>query len=127
MDTYNVIPLRNADFIRVFKKVVAQFPNISTEDAVIIAIHSPAQEFYISEEKALRYCYNIHNRRPTGIKRGTAKYLCVTTLYYTARQKSRDMNISLRNAIIDVIYSTAPRFYINRSTAYNIIKDIRTK
>lgn len=116
---------RNQDFCNVFDKVLREFPDIPIEDAINIAIHSPAREFYVSENYAIRYCYAMKARKPSRLKKGTAKYLCFTTIYYTARNKANREEITLREAIIKTIYSTAPRFYINRSTAYTILKNTR--
>ena len=120
--TNNTIRRRNQDFYQVYINTISRFPHIATDDAITIAIHSPAQEYYISEDYAIRYCYALSRRKPISLKRGSAKHLCVMTLFYSARNMARQQNISLRQAIIDVIYSTAPRFYINRSTAYAIIQ-----
>jgi hypothetical protein len=42
-----------------------------------------------------------------------------------SRNTATARGISLRQAVISTIYSEAPRFYINRSTAYSIIKEHR--
>lgn len=116
---------RNDDFIAVYNNVLRRFPCIPLEDAVVIAIHSPAREFYISELYAIKYCYALASRRGTRLKRGTAKHQCVSTIYLMARNHAAKHNVSLRDAVIAVIYNQAPRFYINRSTAYAIIKGHR--
>ena len=116
---------RNDDFIAVYNDVLRRFPHISPEDAIVIAIHSPAREFYISEIYALKYCYALKSRRPTRLKKGSTKHQCVSTIYHMARHHASAHNTSLRDAVIAVIYNQAPRFYINRSTAYAIIKDHR--
>lgn len=116
---------RNEDFIAVYHNILKRFPCIALEDAVTIAIHSPAREFYISEVYALKYCFAIKQRRPTRLKRGSAKHQCVSTIYLMARNHASTNNTSLREAVLAVIYNTAPRFYINRSTAYAILKNHR--
>lgn len=119
------ISRRNEDFCNVFRNILIRFPHIATDDAINIAIHSPAREYYISEDRALRYCYRLSARRPLGVKRHSAKYHCITTLYYTARTISRERGITLRQAVIDTIYTQAPRFYISETTAYEITKHLR--
>lgn len=114
---------RNDDFVAVFNDVLRRFPHIAIEDAITIAIHSPAREFYTSEVYAIKHCYAIKMRKPLRLKRGSAKHQCISTIYLMARNTATSQGKSLRQAVIDTIYTTAPRFYINRSTAYAIIKN----
>lgn len=108
-----------------FHAIRQRFPNIAVEDAITIAMHSPAKEFYISERRALQFCTAIRQRRKISLKRGTMKYLCVMTIFYMARGKAANNNTSFRQAVIDTIYSEAPRFYFNLSTAYDILHQSR--
>lgn len=114
---------RNDDFFAVYNSILRRFPHIAIEDAITIAIHSPAREFYTSEVYAIKHCYAIKERRPLKLKKGTAKHHCISTIYLMSRNTATARGISLRQAVISTIYSEAPRFYINRSTAYAIIKD----
>lgn len=114
---------RNDDFVTVYHDILRRFPNIAIEDAITIAIHSPAREFYTSEVYAIKHCYAIKTRKPLRLKRGSAKHQCISTIYLMARNAATSQGKSLRQAVIDTIYSSAPRFYINRSTAYAIIKN----
>lgn len=116
---------RNADFVTTYFDTISRFPDMMVYDAITIALHTPAREFYISEAQALRFCYQLAKRRKISLKRGTDKYQCVMSLYYMARVKAQSRNIPLRQAVIETLYAPAPRFYMNRSTAYAIIKKHR--
>ncbi len=120
----NQIARRNADFHDVFSNVLKSNPEIVTEDAIRIAIHSPAKEFYFSQRKAVIYCSLLYRKEKIPLKRHSEKRLAISNIYRRARTLMDKSGMPLSQAVVETIYSPAPRFYFNKSTAYSIIRKI---
>lgn len=112
---------RDEDFFNVYLSVISKNPDITIEDAIRIAIHSPAKEYYISIPKALIYCNKICKRKKLPISPHSEKRIAINNIYNAAVKKSRNENIPLREAVAYTVVNAAPRFYITRSMAREII------
>ena len=115
---------RNRDLLRVYKQALRRKDLVRQRDIIKAAITTPAQRFYVSEERAVR----VVNQWLS--KRCTSKMLPMQRMMYAEivrrvkalrRQRPQER---INRLVWEVIAQPAPRFYLTEKSAYVILGKI---
>lgn len=119
------LPERDKDFIGAYYSTLGdlrgQRPRYNY--LCLSAIHTPAQRFYVSEEAALKNLRRLENGENLSLSpEALLMYIEIHKRVNRLRAAGR---ITRLEAVRQVIYAPAPRFYISVSTALRIISQSR--
>lgn len=105
------------DFYKSYKKILASSSYIKLRDVIRKVINSPTPRFYVSPERALAVIQKIKKGDDVSYMSESRKDMY--TEIYSRVRSHLELNpySTIKEAIIKVINSPAPKFYINEGTA----------
>ncbi len=121
---------RNKDLLSVFHKILLSSTGHITLSIIIDKLyHHPAQRFYISEEEAIKNVYSIiKNGKPKIRKKSDLRNQMYEEITRRALQiKEKDIQRPLNKIIDEVIYQSAPMFYLTKKTLRKLISNLKNR
>ena len=122
---------RDRDLFSAYERVLKQLGREacfkSRLEILVMAVNSPAKQFYVSTEEASRRVSQMINGRDTGIRSVYRRKMYEEITKRFLELRSRFPNIGLRQGVEEVIYQPAPSFYLNPSSAKVIFHHIFRK
>lgn len=110
---------RDADFMTTYNSVISQLGDqaryLKKEDLLYATILHPAKRFYVSEEQAIRVVTKLMRGGSINF-RNTLKAEMYANIVAKVQESDKG-EIPLKELIIKVVYSPAPRFYITLESA----------
>lgn len=116
---------RDEDILRVFKQYMQENNHIIMPEIFERVAASPAQRFWVSEERAAIIISAIENRRPLGPMRQNKREMFREIYRRYVRLRAAHPNIPLRDLVSQIVHSPAPRFYLTARTLGEIYYRIR--
>lgn len=118
---------RDRDLYRAFKQALCRKDLTNEHDMVRAAIETPAERFYVSEERAARVVNQwLADKCPPRML-ATQRMMYEEIVRRVLRLHERHPARRINQLVWEVICQPAPRFYLTEKSAFVILRRIRKK